>query len=395
MKRVLIVDDDPNICKLLEFSLQQAGLAVLIAQDGGEGLALAREHAPDVAILDIMMPSMHGYELCRRLRADRRTAGIKILFLTARSQPIDEQEAMKAGADLFVAKPVIPDELVERVQTLVYEAEREAAAPPPRPSSTPVAETLPIEGIDTGSARLVACLGPTPGTGVTTVAINLALAFAAWQRSVIPLADLGGAPGSVLESLGIEGEAQQRGLPSGDVELSWETLAPHLVAYRAGLCILPSPAAENVPPALTHQAVSLLCRHYPLVIADAGHSLNARSAPILLSADLILLVTSHDAQAMQALPGTLEGLREQGYPNRQILAVINNLEPQTRASLEEMRAEIARPILAVIPFEPAMRYTQRTQRPLLAMNPRSPASQAIGRLTMQLARGLQLEKAAG
>lgn len=395
MKRVLIVDDDPNICKLLEFSLQEAGFAVFIAQDGDEGLALAREHAPDVAVLDVMMPSMHGYELCRRLRADPRTAEISIAFLTARSQPIDEQEAMKAGADLFMTKPVVPDELVDRVQTLLYEVEREAALPLRRSPSVPAAATQPIEKIEKDGGRLIACVGPAPGTGVTTLAINLALAFAAWQRAAIPLVDLGSAPGSILEALGIAGEGQQRGLSGGDRELDWETLAPQLVAYRAGLHILPGPVTDNVPPAVTHEAVSLLCRRFPLVIADAGHSLNARSTPVLLSADLILLVASPETQVMRALPSTLESLRERGYPSRQILAVVNNLEPKTSASLEELRAEIERPILAVIPYEPAMRYTQRTQRPLLAMNPRSPASQAIGRLTMQLARGLQVEKAAG
>jgi CheY-like chemotaxis protein len=392
MKRVLIVDDDPNICKLLEFSLQQAGFAVLIAQDGGEGLALAREHAPDVTILDVMMPSMHGYELCRRLRADPRTAETSIVFLTARSQPIDEQEAMKAGADLFLTKPVIPDELVERVQTLLYEVEREAAASPSRPAFAPAAGTKPIGKIEKGGGRLVACVGPALGTGVTTLAINLALAFAAWQRNAVPLVDLGGAPGSILDALGIEDEGQRHGLSSSGGELRWETLAPQLVAYRAGLHILPSPTSEDVPPAVMHEAVSLLCRHFPLVIADAGHSLSVTSMPVLLSADLILLVTSPEAHLMQALPRTLEALHERGYPARQILAVVNNLEPKTRASLEELRAGITRPILAMIPYEPAMRYTQRAQRPLLAMNPRSPASQAIGQLTMQLARGLQLEK---
>ncbi|MFN2156094.1 MAG: response regulator, partial [Anaerolineae bacterium] len=193
MKRILIVDDDPEICRLVEFALQQAGFAVLIAEDGQKGLAMAREHQPDVAILDVMMPSMHGYELCRRLRADPRTAEAGIIILTARSQPIDEQAAMKAGADLFVAKPVVLSELVERVQALLHKVEQKAAtAPLPRPKPKPAAKTEPIAK---NGGRLVACLGPVPGTGVTTLAINLALAFAAWQRNAIPLVDVGGAPG--------------------------------------------------------------------------------------------------------------------------------------------------------------------------------------------------------
>ncbi len=392
MRRVLIVDDDPNICKLLDFSLQQAGFSVLVAQDGDEGLALAREHEPDVAVLDIMMPSMHGYELCRRLRTDPRTKGVKILFLTARSQPIDEQEAIKAGADLFLSKPVVPDELVDHVQKLLHEADREAAA---APQVAQAEELIPQDVVATGG-RLVACLGPAPGTGVTTAAVNLALAFAAWQRSVIPLADLSSAPGSVVEMLGLRRETGQGVLPDRAGDLTWDTLAPHLIEYRAGLFILPSPPPTgNVPPGITHKAVSLLRGRFPLVIADAGHALNARVGPVLAGADLILLVTSPDPDTIGTLPHTLDALQEQGYPSRRILAVVNHVEPRTKTPLEDLRAAIGRPILGVIPYEPAMKYTQHAQRPLLAMNPRSPASQAIGRLTMELARGLQLEKAAG
>jgi CheY-like chemotaxis protein/MinD-like ATPase involved in chromosome partitioning or flagellar assembly len=392
MRRVLIVDDDPNICKLLDFSLQQVGFSVLVAQDGDEGLALAREHQPDVAVLDIMMPSMHGYELCRRLRADPRTQRIRILFLTARSQPIDEQEAMNAGADMFLSKPVIPDELVEHVQELLQRPVREPVAP----ARTAEVEEAAEDRIAAAGGRLVACLGPAPGTGVTTVAINLALAFAAWQRSAIPLADLGSAPGSVVDALGLGEKMGQNALPERVADLTWDTLAPHLVEYRAGLHVLPGPPpAKNVPPAIAHRAVSLLRDHYPLVIVDAGHALNARVGPVLAAADLILLITSPDPDTIGTMPHALEVLQEQGYPSRRILAVINNVELRAQTPLEDLRAAIGRPILGVIPYEPAIKYTQRAQRPLLAMNPRSPASQAIGRLTMQLARGLQLEKAGG
>lgn len=391
MKRVLIVDDDPNICKLLDFSLQHAGFSVLVAQDGDEGLALARDHAPDVAVLDIMMPSMHGYELCRRLRADPRTERIRILFLTARSQPIDEQEAMKAGADLFLSKPVIPDELVEHVQKLLRQPAREAAA---RPEAAEV-EEVAAEPIAATGGRLVACLGPLPGTGVTTVAVNLALAFAAWQRGAIPLADLSGGPGSVVETLGIRAEAEQGALPDRAADLTWDTLAPYLIEYRAGLYILAGSTTRSVPPAITHKAVSLLRDRFPLVIADAGHALSTRIGPVLAGADLILLVTSPEPNTIETTVHALEALREQGYPSRRILGVVNHVEPRTQTPLEDLRAAIGRPILGAIPYEPAMRYTQHTQRPLLAMNPRSPASQAIGRITMQLAHGLQLERTAG
>lgn len=392
MKRVLIVDDDPNICKLLDFSLQQAGYSVLVAQDGDEGLALAREYQPDVAVLDIMMPSMHGYELCRRLRADPRTERIRILFLTARSQPIDEQEGMKAGADMFLSKPVIPDELVEQVQELLRRPEREPAAPP---RVAPVEEAVE-EQIAAAGGRLVACLGPAPGTGVTTIAVNLALAFAAWQRGAIPLADLSGTPGSVVEALGIGDEVGQAPLPDRAADLKWDTLSPHLVEYRAGLYVLPSsPLMNSAPPAITHKAISLLRGRFPLVIADAGHALNVRVTPVLAGADLILVVTTPDPETIGTLPHILDALQEQGYPGRRILAVVNHVELRTQTPLEDLRAAIGRPILGVIPYEPAIKYTQHTQRPLLAMNPRSPASQAIGRMTMQLARGLQLEKVGG
>jgi len=116
---VLVVEDDPVILRLLEVNFDLEGFTVLQAQDGAEGLDVARAHRPDVIVTDIMMPKMSGIELVEALRADDATAKIPILLLSAKAQSSDLKAGMDAGADDYVTKPFEPLDLIERVNDLL------------------------------------------------------------------------------------------------------------------------------------------------------------------------------------------------------------------------------------------------------------------------------------
>jgi pilus assembly protein CpaE len=383
MKSVLVVDDDPNIGKLLDFSLQRAGFSVIITQDGEEGLDMAAQHHPDVAVLDVMMPGIHGYEVCRRLRADPNTAHAKIIFLTARAQPIDEQEALKAGADMFLSKPVLPDELIKHIQSLLLE--EKAAAPDAEPAAAPVARAAPAK------ARMIVCFSPTPNAGVTALAANLALAFAVSVRTRVPLVELHDEQADMLPAFGIPGDPHKGNLLATGRDLSWDTLPLHLVEHPSGVRILPAPPETgNVPPALTEVAISLLRGAFPVVVVDAKRALDARTKPVLLAADLILLLTTPEVPAIRSMLQAIRVLHSLEFPDRQILVVVNNVRPRPGVPVEKLAEGIKRPIFGVIPHEPDMVEALRSGRPLLALRPKSPASQAIGRMTVRLARGFKL-----
>jgi DNA-binding response OmpR family regulator len=116
---VLVADDDDDIRDLVAFRLDRAGYEVLRAGDGQEALDLAREHRPDLAVLDVMMPKLTGYDVTRELRADAATSRIPVILLTARVQEADVARGFEAGADDYVKKPFSPQELKARVQAIL------------------------------------------------------------------------------------------------------------------------------------------------------------------------------------------------------------------------------------------------------------------------------------
>ena len=116
---VLVADDDPDILTLVGFRLERAGYEVLPARDGEEALALALERQPDLAILDVMMPKLDGYEVTQRLRDHAATSSMPVILLTARVQEADITRGFEAGADDYIKKPFSPQELRTRVQAIL------------------------------------------------------------------------------------------------------------------------------------------------------------------------------------------------------------------------------------------------------------------------------------
>ena len=125
---ILIVEDDHNIAALVERYLESAGFDTVVAHDGREGLELARSRAPLLVVLDLMLPSIDGGEICRELR---RTSDIPVVMLTAREEETDRIVGFSLGADDYVVKPFSPRELVERVKAIL----RRTAARAPRDDS--------------------------------------------------------------------------------------------------------------------------------------------------------------------------------------------------------------------------------------------------------------------
>jgi DNA-binding response OmpR family regulator len=118
-RTVLVADDDEDILQLVSFRLERAGYTVVTAADGPQALAAAREHRPDLAVLDVMMPGLNGYEVTRQLRADPATEAIPVILLTARVQEADVSRGFEAGADDYLRKPFSPQELRSRVQAIL------------------------------------------------------------------------------------------------------------------------------------------------------------------------------------------------------------------------------------------------------------------------------------
>jgi DNA-binding response OmpR family regulator len=121
-RRILIVDDEPNIVISLEFLMRREGYEVVIASDGEAAMKSLAESAPDLVLLDVMLPRMNGFEVCQRIRANPAWHDVKILVLTARGRDSEIAKGLTLGADLYVTKPFSTKDLVAQVRRLLGEA---------------------------------------------------------------------------------------------------------------------------------------------------------------------------------------------------------------------------------------------------------------------------------
>jgi DNA-binding response OmpR family regulator len=118
-KRVLIVEDEPNIVISLEFLMQREGYDVTVAGDGEAALDRVAKETPDLVVLDVMLPKVNGFEVCRRIRAEPRWRSVKILILTARGRDMEVAKGLGLGADAYVTKPFSTKDLVARIKQLL------------------------------------------------------------------------------------------------------------------------------------------------------------------------------------------------------------------------------------------------------------------------------------
>ena len=122
--QILVAEDDRDIAELIAHYLQKSGWEPHLVVAGDEALAYARAHVVDVVILDVMLPGLSGLEVCRALRADRATAAVPIIMVTARGDEADRVIGLEIGADDYIAKPFSPNELVARVRALLRRSRR-------------------------------------------------------------------------------------------------------------------------------------------------------------------------------------------------------------------------------------------------------------------------------
>ncbi|HWC11983.1 MAG TPA: response regulator [Acidimicrobiales bacterium] len=139
MKTILVIDDDPDIRRLVVWKLTQAGFSAVAEGDGEAGLAAARGRPgegpsvrPDLVLVDWTMPKLSGIEVCRALRESPDTADIPVIFLTAKAQEAELERGMAAGADDYIVKPFSPKEMLKRVEAVL--ARKDASGTPRRPA---------------------------------------------------------------------------------------------------------------------------------------------------------------------------------------------------------------------------------------------------------------------
>jgi two-component system alkaline phosphatase synthesis response regulator PhoP len=126
-KTILVVDDEKDIIEMLRYNLQKEGYHVLVALDGKRALEMSLK-LPDLILLDVMLPELDGWEVARRLRSDKKTSRIPIVFLTARTNEMDEVVGLELGADDYIVKPISLPKLMARIRAVFRRKEARAEA---------------------------------------------------------------------------------------------------------------------------------------------------------------------------------------------------------------------------------------------------------------------------
>jgi len=118
-KKILIIEDDPNMRKLVKYNLEKEGYAVIPAESGNEGLRLARQEKPDLMVVDVLLPKMDGFTICRMLRYDEKFKHLPIILLTSQVTEKHKSTGKEVGGDVYLTKPYKPEVLLEKVRNLL------------------------------------------------------------------------------------------------------------------------------------------------------------------------------------------------------------------------------------------------------------------------------------
>jgi len=405
MARILVIDDDASLLQMMSLMLKRAGHDPILATNGQEGINVARGDQPALAIVDVMMPELNGYEVCRILREDPATANIPLLVLTALSQPEQREMAAEAGADDFVTKPVTRDDLVTHVDELLESGPRNTPAPlreptpppAPSPSLTPSYQTsmpsvappqtarpaAPAPSVETG-LPMVAIMGLGTGVGATTIAVNLALAKMYAGRAC--LVDLNSQVARAAMHLRISPRATWQNLmglaPGADKRTIGGAL---MVDQQTGLAILAGPTqptSDQLNEGTLSYVLQVLAEGFPSIVLDLSPILSQMNVHVLRSARSVVLVVGDDPAALMTVRETISNIENLGLSSPLNL-VLNHTRPHGISS-EDLMNEVGYPLTANVPYEPDQVGALTQGQPLVAYKPDSLFSRTLQQLARQV-----------
>ncbi len=397
MARILVIDDDQSLLQMMSLMLKRAGHQTILASNGREGIEIARQEQPDAAIVDVMMPEISGYEVCRTLREDPRTMDIPLLILTALSQREHREQAHDAGADDFVTKPVTRDDLTRHVEDLLRTGARTTPAPlepppplpakPSTPGAAPGVGAPPAPGMSSppGGLPLVAVMGLAGGAGATTLAVNLGLGLMQFGRSCV--IDLHQQAGQVA--------VQLRMVPprSTWVDLADLSALPDkrtigsalMLDHAAGIAVLAAPLGptrSQMSSEMLKYICGVLSEGFRRMVVDLPASLDDMTVGALRYAAHLVLVVGDDPADLINAPDTLRAILDLKLPAVHHV-VINRTRP-SGVTHEAVMQAINYPITADIPYEPAQVNALSEGMPLVMSRPDSLFSRAVLNLARQL-----------
>jgi CheY-like chemotaxis protein len=360
---ILVVDDDLDTLTLIGLTLQRRGFTVTKAQNGAQALESLHDELPDLVIVDVMMPQMDGYEVCRVIKSDQRTAHLPVVMLTAKAQTASQLEGFRAGAIDYITKPVHPQDLVARIASVL---ERTRAAQ------------------EASGASLIAVAGAKGGVGATTVAVNLAVALAAQANTVLVDLELSGTDAI---HLGVEPKSTISDLVQAETDPTDPMLVEAaLTPHSSGLKLL---AASDT--AIEPAQVGLILNHMAVLcdacVLDMGWGVGQLTRLVAQRCKAFIVIVDSDRATLSQANRLLHVLKETYVPPEAIKLIWVDrqglpVEPG-RQAIEMMLGRA--PDLTIEPAADVLYAALDKGRPIVLSHPDHPAAVQLRQLAEALA----------
>jgi pilus assembly protein CpaE len=363
MARILVIDDDLDLLQMMRLILQRAGHEAILTGDGADGLTKAAQVHPDMAIVDVMMPGMNGYQVVRKLREDPATSDITILVLTARAQPVDRDAALAAHADGYMAKPVSPAELLQNIGDLL--SKRGQASLP--------------------NNILLTVFSLRGGVGKTTLAVNLALTMRQAGRDVC-LVDFSERSGHAAMQMRMQAKTSWTEALAQISSLSPDVLEQLLLRHESGLRLLPSPflPPTQPPPAdAVTRLMGLLKAKFGITVVDLG-AWDDPGRAIIAASDLLLIVLSPEVASLQTTAATLRLIKALNVPDEKSPLVLNCVVPKVGLAASAIEKALGRPLTIGLPYDELQVPALSQGTPLAISQPAAPLAAGVRQLIQVL-----------
>ena len=295
MPKILVVDDDPAGQRLIKYMLTPEGYEVITASNGILGLQMATQQSPDLIILDIMLPGLDGFEVCRRLREGVNTANISIVMLSGKAQETDRDTGLKMGANAYLIKPVDRQELIDTVNKLVNER---------------------IEVVTQRQGKIITLIGARGGVGTSTITTNISVALADKGYSTL-LVDLSPSFSILADMMGLTVEQSAAGLFKGmGGVISPSVIKELIVDHPSGVKLLWADVFPEEYGSMTRENVDTLMQETgnlsDFVIVDVPASPSDHAIAALTAADTVILVAGAAKESLERIDTSVTRLSRFG-----------------------------------------------------------------------------------
>jgi CheY-like chemotaxis protein/MinD-like ATPase involved in chromosome partitioning or flagellar assembly len=375
-EKILIVDDDPDTVEFLNLLLIRQGYETQAAKNGLDALNLAHTQAPDLIILDVMMPGLDGFEVARSLRRHPATAMIPILMFTAKTQVEDKLAGYEAGVDIYLTKPVHPVELQANIKALLVKKQARA------------------EEI-AGKGYIVGVLAAKGGLGVSTVALNLAIMYHKKTNAKVIAAELRPGQGSWAQDLEISSPiGLTKLLDMSQPEISPSVINNLLATTSYGVqLLLASDQTKDVEYATaleqTEAIVQQLASLADLIVLDIGTNFLPAFEPVSAQCDEIILITAPQPMVVKRTRILVEELRAKSFGSAKVLTVVTLNHSRGDMTLPVSQIENMLGQSVTLGFPPATELAylaaERTA-PISLVQPGGVIAQQFTKLAEQLAK---------